>query len=328
MNPMPAPKTTESRLLKYLDELVEDLRGLVPRAVKEQDKDAIHDARVATRRLKAATDLMDSILSKKARKPFDKITRSLRKQLGPLRDLDVMLDHLGEMRSARFADASTWLRDRLIAKRDEAQKEAQKKAPPAKALAKLGSWWGVRQEILEGQEAIDSLLAQSVHLQLDAFAERAAESENPEEKSDPHMLRIAGKSLRYTLEMARHEGFSLPRGTMSLFKKMQDSLGLWHDYVVLTECMLRETVDCDLALHQPELQNKILSLAQQTLRKAHIHLGKMREQWKARGEELCAAIRLAFPLTTPDEIIIAVSTEIPSPQETTTPEPTAPVPPG
>jgi CHAD domain-containing protein len=321
---MPAPKPTESRLLKYLDELVENLRGLVSRAVKEQDKEAIHQARVATRRLKAATELMDSILTKKARKPFDKITRALRKQLGPLRDLDVMLDHLGEMRSARFADANAWLRDRLIQKRDEVQTEAQKKAPPAKVLAKLGSWWGLRQEILEGQEAIDLMLAQSVHVQLDAFSERSAESDDPQKKGDPHMLRIAGKSLRYTLEMAKQEGFSLPRGTMSLFKKMQDALGLWHDYVVLTEVMLRETVDCDLALHQPELQNKILSLAQQTLRKAHVYLGKMRELWKSHGEELCAGIRQSFPLTSPGEIEATPAPEVAPSVDPIAPEPTAP----
>ena len=51
-------------LLDYLDSLVENLRNLVSSAVAGEDVDAVHDARVATRRLKAATLLVDEIVSK------------------------------------------------------------------------------------------------------------------------------------------------------------------------------------------------------------------------------------------------------------------------
>src|ERR1700678_3466026 len=83
-------------LLTYLDGLVEDLRGLIPKAVKQQDEAAVHHARVSTRRLKAALELMEPALSGKCRKPFAAVTKKLRRQLGPLRDLDVMIERLGE----------------------------------------------------------------------------------------------------------------------------------------------------------------------------------------------------------------------------------------
>src|SRR3712207_4983009 len=53
----------EYPLLSYLDGLMEDLRGRVPAALKAWDVEAIHQSRVATRRMKAAIDLMRVVLS-------------------------------------------------------------------------------------------------------------------------------------------------------------------------------------------------------------------------------------------------------------------------
>jgi len=280
-------------LLKYLDTLVEDLRKLIPPALKGQDVDVVHDARVATRRLKAATQLLDSVVSARCRKPFDRVTRRLRRQLGPLRDLDVMLQHLGKVRDAKSKAAVDWLKNRLSECRAAAVAAAQKQAPAPRMLARLGSWWGLRQEIAEARDAIEYLVAESVHLQLDAFAEQAASLG----KNDPHAWRIAGKSLRYTLEMAKAHGLPLPREVTTLFKRIQDALGLWHDYVVLSERMLCEIVDSDLALHHPQLAEQILSLSQSNLRKARTQLSKAAEWWKPRSGQLCEGIRRAFPLT-------------------------------
>jgi len=135
-----------------------------------------------------------------------------------------------------------------------------------------------------------------VHLQLDAFVEQANDLEG-QRRSDPHQLRIAGKSLRYTLEMAREHGVRLGASVTGLFKRMQTALGLWHDYVVLTERMMRESVECDLALHDPPLQAQILSLAQLSLRKSESRLKKMASLWRTRGQSLTQTIRQAFPLT-------------------------------
>jgi CHAD domain-containing protein len=285
-------------LLKYLDDLVHELRQLVGDAIKGEDEDAVHDARVATRRLKAATRLLDPLLSARCRKPFDKITRTLRKQLGPLRDTDVMLEHLGELPAAHLQDARHWLKNRLTERRSAAVSKARQNAPPSRVLAKLGTWWGLQREIADAPDQIDCLLAESVHLQLDAFAQRA----NDHAHGDPHALRIAGKSLRYTLEMARHHGVKIPAGLLRTFKSMQTSLGLWHDYVVLAQCMLEEVVESDLALHDLKLADQVANLARTSFRKAERQLKKMADMWSNRGEELCLQIRQAFPLSTPGEM--------------------------
>ncbi len=285
----------EFPLLAYLDDLVDDLRDHVSGALKAFDADAIHDARVSTRRLKAALDLLEPVLSKGSRELFPIVLKKLRRRLGPLRDQDVMLEHLEELASiALYRPASQWLSDRLKEERVREREKAREKSAPAAVLARLGAWWGLREEVAEAEEAIASLLAQSLHLQLDAFIEQAdlisgrasagacskaaqpaangaprppeqlesvrPELADPAHPHDPHELRIAGKALRYTLEMAREQGHPLPVEVAKSFKKMQESLGMWHDYVVLTEKALTLSSRTLLAHHDAGMQVAVLDL--------------------------------------------------------------------
>ncbi len=306
---MPKREAGDFPLLKYLDSLVEDLRKLVPPAIKGEDEDAVHDARVITRRLKAATDLLEAATSNRHRKPFNRVTKTLRRQLGPLRDLDVMLEHLGEFKQPGMESAVLWMKTRLDEIRNEAVKCAGTDAPPARMLARLGSWWGLHHEIAGAKDRVGELISQSVHLQLDAFVEQANELTG-QRRGDPHELRIAGKSLRYTLEMAREQGVKLPASVTSQFKRMQTALGLWHDYVVLAERMMRESVESELALHDPQLQIQVLKLTQMTLGKSQGQLNKMGKLWKTRGEWLMGTIREAFPLTRHAEATAEVVTTL------------------
>jgi len=288
--------------LSYVDDLVSELHQKVPKALKEFDADGIHDARVATRRLKAALDLLRFVLSDDHRKPFEKALKKLRKRLGPLRDLDVMIEHLGELSSHPVhGPVANWLRDPLIREREEARDKARKDAAPADVLAKIGAWWAVREEIVEAREAVDSLLAESLHLQLDAFAERAEliGSADGGKAGDPHQLRIAGKLLRYTLELAQAQGHKLPASVLRGFKKMQEALGSWHDYVVLIECAMRVPIDESLAYHDLEMQKRVVDLSRLFLRRAARELANFSKLWGRRGAEVARTIREKFPLTRP-----------------------------
>ena len=133
-------------------------------ALKDGEVDAIHQARVTTRRLRAALNLLGPVIPAKTQKPVAKTLRRLRRQLGPLRDADVMLGHLGELkRYSRHAPAIGWLEDHLTNRREQAATDALDDAPPAKTLAKLGAWWGVSEQIAGAREAVDALLAESLH---------------------------------------------------------------------------------------------------------------------------------------------------------------------
>jgi len=291
-----------SALCDYMDELVEALRKLAPAALQQFDKESIHQARVATRRLKAAMDLLESVLSDERGKPFARAGRKLRRRLGPMRDLDVMIDHLETIqRRATHRTAAAWLQERLVEARETARAQSLDAESPNRVLAKLGNWWGLREEVIEVKDQAHSLVAQALHLQLDAFAEQANQLGNKqsEVKQDPHQLRIAGKALRYTLEMAKREGHGIPGGVAKAFKRMQDSLGTWHDFVVLTERAMRESLDGLLAHHDVQLQRQLLDLSRMTLDRARKELDHFSALWAKEGAELLKSIRGAVPLTHP-----------------------------
>ncbi|HET6250117.1 MAG TPA: CHAD domain-containing protein [Tepidisphaeraceae bacterium] len=307
-------------LLSYIDELVEGLRGDVPKAMKHWDADAIHDSRVATRRLKAALDLLKPVLSDEHLKPFAKVLKKLRRRLGPMRDLDVMIDHLHELKSRPHADAVAWLLDRLTSERESARKESTAVGAPARVLSRLGTWWGLREEVEEACEATDSLLAESLHQQLDSFAEQAdrltaapAAGSDPSSRQDPHAVRIAGKSFRYTLEMAAVQGHKLPSGIMKSFKRMQESLGMWHDYVVLTERAMQTSLQDLLPHHNADLAARVLELSKLLLKRATHHMDQFSRLWLQTGGDVARAVRLTFPLTkslVPDSAVEPPSADV------------------
>jgi CHAD domain-containing protein len=303
---MPRKPKDPFPLLTHADGLVEDLRRLVPKVVKQWNADATHQARVATRRLKAVMDVLRPVLSGDNRKSFEKVLRQLRRRLGPLRDTDVMLGHLAGVGGTRLGPASEWISEHLKQRREELRKTAVSKITPAKMLARLGNWWGVREELGECHQAVDTLLAESVHLQLDAFVERAEAlvGNKPADPTDtaaanPHELRIASKGLRYALEMAVVERHRLPAAIVGTFKQMQDALGFWHDYVVLTDCITQISREEMLAAHDADLQLAVLDVARWSVQSSARQLARFNVLWIKRGEALAKIIRESFPLTHP-----------------------------
>jgi CHAD domain-containing protein len=302
-----------ARLLEYVDQLVEKLRTMVPRAIKDGDETAIHHARVATRRLKAAVDVFDSVTSKSHRNELTKILSKLRKNLGPARDLDVMIGHLKEMKADRLKPGVGWMIEHLTRKQTESKQAASEEIDVAKVMARLGAWWGVRQEWVEAGEQLNALMGESLHLQLEEFIGHAdaiagrAGAKTDAQMLDPHELRIAGKALRYTLELAIGGGHPLPAAVSKTFKRMQDALGIWHDNVVLTDCALKLSLKNLISHHDAAVQRSVLDVAKVAMQKSQRELSKFGKLWNAKGESLAATIRRAFPLVIPETVTDAIT---------------------
>jgi CHAD domain-containing protein len=307
-------------LCNHLDTLVETLGARIPRALEEFDEESIHQARVTTRRLKAALDLLESTLDKDHARPFARLGRKLRRRLGPLRDLDVMIGHLNEIKpSGPHGAGVDWLRATLLRDRVQAREKSSGKAPATELLSRLGSWLALRQDVIGAEPQIDKLLVGSLQLQLNEFSQHAdalgakpapgAEvieaqpgqgiPQGPRERLDPHQLRIAGKNLRYTLELAHVQGHDLPKSILGTFKRLQKFLGLWHDFVVLAERAMQASLDEQLALHDPATQRGVLKLADLMMTRSQKQLDGFARLWAAQGPPLVQTIRQRFPAVQP-----------------------------
>lgn len=299
-----ATKRTDGALV-YLDEQIDALKTHTAAALDAFDKTGIHQARVATRRLKAGLDLLKPLLGKDDLDDLSKAGKRLRRRLGPLRDLDVMIDHLREYNAApRLRPAVEWIVGQFEQMRREAREKDQKKGKSsAKMLDAFGDWWEVRHALVESSDAIQSTLSRALHDRFDRFASEAdwvsGVSEPPKDQPpiDLHELRIDGKALRYTFEIADAHGIRIRKTVFKSFKAMQEALGEWHDYVVLADETVSRWADVEFALHDPDAAALVLDLAKQFLKDSDKALKQFISRWKRSGPMIRKALEAKVPLT-------------------------------
>ncbi|MFI5378200.1 MAG: CHAD domain-containing protein [Tepidisphaerales bacterium] len=298
----------KSNIGQYLDGLLEELRLKATPAFATWDADAIHDARVCTRRLGAAMKLLSPLLAGAEHDRFSRLMKRLRRRLGPLRDLDVMLEHARQMKAASFPLAMPWTIQQLEDQRTALRAKVSGRTKPLRDLAPWVGWWNKVPDLdrkaeellldhipvllasfdIQARELLDAhggdrLPSGPLHAESGGFRETAL----PREAQDPHALRIVGKELRYSLELARAGGLDLPGRVFKTFKQLQDSLGLWHDHVVLSQTILKLSVDFELACHDVVLFGEILKLAQWVWHSADRHLLAFLRRWHEKGPALC-----------------------------------------
>ena len=208
------------------------LRRALP-AAKAGDVTSLHQARVATRRLRAALPLVAS--GQKAQKVV-KSVRRLTRALGPVRELDVALLILDELE--RSGDVPQAAIDRLrlsvmderrhlhTAVRDEIDEfDLDKLRKRALAAARKHDSRRTPKDPRSLQQARERTARRS--RQLTVAMESAAGIYLPDRL---HEVRIAVKKLRYTLEL---EGSARHAARLRTLKQAQDLLGRMHDLEVL-----------------------------------------------------------------------------------------------
>ena len=212
------------------------LRRALP-AAKDGDVKSLHQARVATRRLRAALVLGSG-------RKAEKVTRSVRRLtrlLGPARELDVSLLILDELE--RGGDVPRAAIDRLRVSIAEERRRLQEQVreridefdiQKIRKLAIAVARKGCKDRTPRSAEAVVLARDRTARRarRLSAAIEHAAGMYLPDRLHD---VRIAIKKLRYTLELDAVSRDGRPRNAAALgtLKNMQDLLGRMHDLEVL-----------------------------------------------------------------------------------------------
>lgn len=217
---------------------------LVRAIVTTRSAEAVHDLRVASRRLRAAMVLLERDLPRRRIKPVARRLRRLTRTLGLPRERDVYIADLEELHGvaegAEERAAIEFLLERMTARRDRARRRMVRKlrrvdaAGLRRRINELTKHVAERPPAQEPREAMDVLGPLIEH----AFAGLPAltQSERPGEL---HEMRIAVKRLRYALEWlapAAAGGFA---GVIQRLTAFQDSLGRHHDGVMLEEALAK-----------------------------------------------------------------------------------------
>ena len=212
-----------------------------------QDVEALHDMRVATRRMRAALRVFEPYLDRKAYKLFRKALRRTGRTLGAHRDLDVFREkterYLGTLaegeRSGLDPLLAAWqaehdrAREAMLAfldgdeyRRFKAESARFLERPGAGAAAPADTEAPPPDRVRQAMPA----LVVSAHAAVRAYEDRVTGADTPLPRF--HQLRIAAKRLRYTLEFFQEV---LPAGATRLIGRLealQDHLGDLQDAVV------------------------------------------------------------------------------------------------
>jgi CHAD domain-containing protein len=206
------------------------------KGVLDGDVESIHQARIATRRIRAALRIVAEPGSDAM-----KLSKALGRALGPVRELDVTYGLLADLDrrvpAAGSAIAALRLeidqrqqraRRRLIKKLDRVELKPLARLNRAHPLQTLRFWkdWrdDLRAEIASRTGALQSAIdvAPAVYM-----------------PKRLHQVRIALKKLRYALEVGVAAGLPIAPGSMRQAGKLQDLLGRLHDSQVVGEIIDR-----------------------------------------------------------------------------------------
>lgn len=204
---------------------------------KKGDAEQVHQARVATRRLREALPL---VLAGPRQRAFGRKVRRLTRALGPVRELDVALATLDEIGHDGGAPPAAIARLKQVVRqerrllhagmcREIGRADLEKLRRRIVALAAKGR--------LDAPERRDPKLmvrgweiAARRAMRLQAAIENAAGIYLPDRLHD---VRIAVKKLRYALEVTRELSGSRAAARLHVLKEAQDLLGRMHDLEVL-----------------------------------------------------------------------------------------------
>jgi CHAD domain-containing protein len=203
---------------------------------RKGDVQAVHQARVATRRIREALPL---VARGRAGKSLRKSVRKLTRVLGPVRELDVALLNLDQLRtSGELSEAAIGcLRQLVVEERQRfgsemmkciCEYDLQKLQKKAVAAASRGPWTAGTRDPRRAAQAMGRAARRAVGLR--AAMENAAGIYLPDRL---HEVRIAVKKLRYALEIAQDLSGSRATVRIRTLKRVQDLLGRMHDLEML-----------------------------------------------------------------------------------------------
>lgn len=209
-----------------------------------EDRTALHDFRVALRRLRTWIRAYDEFLHRAIRKRHRRRLRRLSRAAGALRDGEVhvaWLHDVDESLRSRERVGGEWLLRRMTEQQTEAQTtfHALLSDDFSKTVDALTSRLAVYERRVDIRDSAPppsfaSTAAALLVTEARALAERLASIHSIQDQAVAHAARLAGKRLRYLLEPVADAVTGGP-GLVKRLRHLQDTIGEMHDVHVMAE---------------------------------------------------------------------------------------------
>lgn len=224
-----------------------DLEEVAARAAGPADPAALHDLRVALRRLRSTLSALEPLLGGAATEKQRRRLAKAARLTGPARDAEVLLAWLVASRDrlqAPYRGALDWLAERVERRLDRASARLEARALPKlqKALPRLVKALGrtppsPAQPPPGAPATLSAALAPLLRARVAALREALRSVAGVEDGAALHLARLEAKRLRYLLEPLRGAGAADATAAVAALKGLQEVLGEWHDAAVAREAL-------------------------------------------------------------------------------------------
>ncbi len=246
----PTEKSYQLMACHYIDGQLIKLNREIDGSRECRDIECIHQSRVASRRLRAAFGIFENCFPPKMIKKWRKEIKKLTKALGPARDTDVQLEFLNKVISNLKENKKAILPGikrlllRTSQRREKLQKKVLKTIDKLESSAILADIHSSIEKILFCIHGSDSdpkseymfrQTSEHICMRLQELLSCQNTLDNPDDKKGHHLMRIAAKRLRYTMEICREPYETRLDNAIKVIKKIQTILGDIHDCDVWVE---------------------------------------------------------------------------------------------
>jgi len=288
-------RTTGDAVARTARGYLADAESALARLANRQDTEALHDFRVAIRRVRSVLRAYARWIGRAGGKKVRRRLRTLGTATNAGRDAEVQLAWLEGERAGLARGERTglnWLTKRLRATRSESYRAARRHVRQdfrrtRDLLAKrLG-------ELDDAGPAFRETFAQLLRQHAADLETRLGAIRSPDDEEEAHEARIAAKRLRYLLEPVTRDEPGI-RKLVARLKRLQDVLGNLHDTHVL-EASLADALD-EVATEKAR-QLRTLALAGDTIalrrarrRDERVGLATLTTKARIRRDRLFAAL--------------------------------------
>jgi CHAD domain-containing protein len=245
--------------LRQLNRLV----TLEPKVLRDEKPAAIHDLRVASRRLQEVLDLLYPAPRPQEILKLRRKLRRARRALSEVRNCDVLLERVGAaLARKRSSHGEAWeaLGTYLNGRRTAAAAKGLRKLTKINLAA---FYLHVKQHIAaggqasgqpasvdapadapgsaqviafpDGEETFHGRLAKALESDWQAFDAQVSASHGSQHAPLIHQVRIAAKRLRYLIEVVHEFQVDGSGEALAWLRRLQQHLGNWHDLEILEQ---------------------------------------------------------------------------------------------
>ena len=225
---------------RFMVEQIQHLENQIDGVQKGKDIEYVHQMRVASRRLRNSLYLFRECLTGKKSKAWLDDVRNITHALGNARDKDIQIAELNLLYTddldPKYKPGYARLLLRLKQSRTKAQKKINKTLFALQEDGTLSDITETLSRLIDSSEATTSYApplyekaCDSILAELTEFLSYKPFVHEPDNMDKLHAMRIAGKHLRYTMEVFApiYEGALDP--FIILMKNIQNLLGEFHD---------------------------------------------------------------------------------------------------